>query len=80
MARKRSKSTGKRQMTEDQEFEVMKLVLDKFLWLGFIVMGWGMYQSLSQASVTAGLWYMIAGAVMLILFLVIIIKEYEVLK
>ncbi len=30
-------------MTEQQEFEIMKLVLDKFLWLGFIVMGWGMY-------------------------------------
>ena len=80
MARKRSRSNGKRQMTEDQEFEIMKLVLDKFLWLGFIVMGWGMYQSLSQSSALAGLWYMIAGAVLLILFLVVIVKEYEVLK
>jgi len=80
MARKRSKSNGKRQMTEDQEFEIMKLVLDKFLWLGFIVMGWGMYQSLTQATVMAGLWYMIAGAVLLILFLIVIIKEYEIVK
>jgi hypothetical protein len=80
MARKRSKSNGKKQMTEDQEFEVMKLVLDKFLWLGFIVMGWGMYQSLSQVSIMAGIWYMIAGAVLLILFLVMIVKEYEILK
>jgi hypothetical protein len=79
MARKKSKS-GKKQMTEDQEFQIMKLVLDKFLWLGFIVMGWGMYQSLSQASIEAGLWYMISGAVLLILFLIIIVKEYEILK
>jgi len=80
MARKRSRSNGKKQMTEDQEFEIMKLVLDKFLWLGFIVMGWGMYQSLTQATVMAGLWYMIAGAVLLILFLIVIIKEYEIVK
>ena len=80
MARKRSRSNGKKQMTEDQEFEIMKIVLDKFLWLGFIVMGWGMYQSLSQASIMAGVWYMITGAVLLILFLVVIIKEYEILK
>ncbi len=72
-----AKST-KRRMTEDQEFQIMKLVLDKFLWLGFIVMGWGMYQSLSQESILAGLWYMVAGAILLVLFLIIIVKEYEV--
>ncbi|HLC81747.1 MAG TPA: hypothetical protein VJH68_03750 [Candidatus Nanoarchaeia archaeon] len=72
--------SGKKRMTEDQEFQIMKLVLDKFLWLGFIVMGWGMYQSLNQESVMAGLWYMIAGAVLLLLFVVIIVKEYEIVK
>ncbi|MBI4980795.1 hypothetical protein HZC30_04540, partial [Candidatus Woesearchaeota archaeon] len=63
-----AKSTKKR-MTEQQEFEIMKLVLDKFLWLGFIVMGWGMYESLSQSSLMAGIWYLIAGAVILLLFM-----------
>lgn len=67
-------------MSEEQEFEIMKLVLDKFLWLGFIVMGWGMYQSLSQASIMAGIWYLISGAVLLLLFLIIIVKEYEIVK
>ncbi len=67
-------------MTDEQEFQIMKLVLDKFLWLGFIVMGWGMYQSISSASILPGLWYMIAGAVLLILFAVIIVKEYEILR
>ena len=76
MARKNSK----KRMTEDQEFQIMKLVLDKFLWLGFIVMGWGMYTSINDSSVLPGLWYMIAGAVLLFIFMIIIIKEYEVLK
>lgn len=74
-----AKSTKKR-MTEEQEFEIMKLVLDKFLWLGFIVMGWGMYTAIRDSTVLPGLWYMVAGAVLLILFLVIIVKEYEILK
>ncbi len=72
--------TGKKKMTEDQEFQIMKMVLDKFLWLGFIVMGWGMYESLSEASVLAGLWYMVAGALLLLIFMVFIIKEYEIWK
>jgi hypothetical protein len=74
------KSNGKKQMTEDQEFQIMKLVLDKFLWLGFIVMGWGMYLAIRDTMMFPGLWYMIGGAVLLILFLIIVVKEYEILK
>ncbi|MEK6951164.1 MAG: hypothetical protein AABX13_05570 [Nanoarchaeota archaeon] len=70
----------KRRMTDQQEFEIMKLVLDKFLWLGFIVMGWGMYTAIRDSTVLPGLWYMIAGAVLLLLFLVMIVKEYEILR
>ena len=69
---------SKKRMTDDQEFQIMKLVLDKFLWLGFLVMGWGMFQSLSYGTILAGIWEMIAGAVLLIIFMIIIIKEYEI--
>ncbi|MBW2963596.1 hypothetical protein KY306_02370 [Candidatus Woesearchaeota archaeon] len=72
MAKKKKKMSGQ------QEFEVMKLVLDKFLWLGFIVMGWGMYKSLTEAFLS-GIWYMIAGAVLLIVFMIVIVKEYEII-
>lgn len=70
----------KRRMTEEQEFEIMRLVLDKFLWLGFIVMGWGMYVAIRDSTILPGLWYMLAGAVLLFLFLVVIVKEYEIWK
>ena len=70
----------KKRMTPDQEFEIMKLVLDKFLWLGFVVMGWGMYTSIRDTTVLPGLWYMVAGAVLLLLFMILIIKEYEIWK
>jgi len=64
----------KKRLSKQQEFEVMKLVLDKFLWLGFIIMGWGMYLSISTSAVLPGLWYLIAGAVVLLIFLILIVK------
>lgn len=76
----KAQSNGKKRLTEAQEFEIMKLVLDKFLWLGFIVMGWGMYLSLTAESLLEGVWHMIAGAVLLLLFLIMIVKEYEIVK
>jgi len=36
-------ASGKKRLTQDQEFQIMKLVLDKFLWLGFVLMAFGMY-------------------------------------
>jgi hypothetical protein len=69
----------KKRMTEQQEFEIMKLVLDKFLWIGFVVMAFGVYKMLT-IGVTEGMYYVLIGAVVLILFLVIIVKEYEVIK
>jgi len=74
------KTNSKKRMTEDQEFQIMKLVLDKFLWLGFIVMGWGMYLTIKDETVLPGLWYMISGSVLLLLFVIIIVKEYEIIK
>jgi hypothetical protein len=71
---------AKKRLSKNEEFEIMKLVLDKFLWLGFLVMGWGMYQSLTQSSFLAGIWYMIAGAILLLLFVILIVKEYEIIS
>lgn len=74
------KRKAKKRMTEEQEFEIMKLVLDKFLWLGFIVMGWGVFITLNTGSIADGIWYLIAGAILLIIFMIMIIKEYEIWK
>ena len=69
----------KKRLTEEQEFEVMKLVLDKFLWLGFIIMGFGLYQ-MYYSGLAAGLVWMVSGAILLILFMIVIVKEYEVVR
>ena len=69
----------KRRLSEQQEFEIMKLVLDKFLWLGFGIMAYGLYLMYSQIF-QIGLAWIIAGAIVLLLFTWIIVKEYEVIR
>ena len=69
----------KKRLTGQQEFEIMKLVLDKFLWLGFIIMGFGMYQMFS-VSIPIGLMWIVVGAIVLLLFMILVVKEYEVIR
>lgn len=69
----------KKKLSNQQEFEIMKLVLDKFLWFGFGIMAFGLYESLTKTLID-GLTYMVAGAVILFLFLILIVKEYEFIK
>jgi len=69
----------KRRLSEQQEFEIMKMVLDKFLWLGFGIMAYGMYV-MYAVEVPLGLSWMIAGAVILFIFTWVIVKEYEIIR
>lgn len=69
----------KRRLTDHEEFEIMKLVLDKFLWLGMIIMGYGLYTTLTT-TIGTGIWYIIAGAVVLLLFAWFIVKEFEFVR
>jgi len=71
----------KKKMTDQQEFEIMKLVLDKFLWLGLGIMAFGLYMIITSTdTVIRGFSFMIAGAIVLILFMVLLVKEYEIMK
>ncbi|MBS3176825.1 hypothetical protein J4457_06345 [Candidatus Woesearchaeota archaeon] len=68
----------KRHLTLDQEFEIMKIVLDKFLWLGFAIMAFGLYVCLT-ATIREGFYYILSGIVILLLFVWIIVKEFEII-
>ncbi|MBS3109817.1 hypothetical protein J4227_04795 [Candidatus Woesearchaeota archaeon] len=72
----------KKRLTASEEFEIMKLVLDKFLWLGFIIMGFGMWSMIADTgeTIAKGLAIMLAGAIVLVLFLMLIVKEYEIIR
>ncbi len=68
----------KKHMSKDQEFDIMKLVLDKFLWIGTFIIGLGFYQLI---SLSADFWFsfavMVSGAILMFLFMWILVKEYH---
>lgn len=66
----------KRILTEGEEFEIMKLVLDKFLWLGTGLFGWGLYVAITE-TFDASLYFILSGIVFMFLFSWIIVKEFE---
>jgi hypothetical protein len=69
----------KKKLTQAEEFEIMKLVLDKFLWLGLGIMAYGLYKMFAQ-GISEGIGLIVAGAIVIVLFMVLIIKEYEITK
>ena len=69
----------KKRLSEQQEFEILKLVLDKFLWIGFIFIGFGLYQMFAT-SILVGLIWSVVGILLLILFMLLLIKEYELIR
>ncbi len=69
----------KKRLTPAEEFEIMKLVLDKFLWLGILIMAYGLYKIFIGTSLN-GLSLIIVGAIILIIFLILVVKEYEIAK
>jgi hypothetical protein len=70
----------KRHMTHDEEFQILKLVLDKFLWLGVGLMAFGFYKMITLSDdLMFGLSVMGAGAIILLLFIIILIREYNFL-
>ena len=69
----------KKKLSKQQEFEILKLVLDKFLLVGFAIMLFGMWQ-MYAAGIAQGLIWIAVGAILLLLFVVLIVKEYEIIR
>ena len=66
----------KRRLSEEEEFEVLKMVLDKFLWFGFGIMAFGLYRIFAY-NFKSGIWFIVAGAIILLLFAWFVRKEFE---
>jgi hypothetical protein len=71
---------AKKRMTAEQEFEVLKLVLDKYLWLGTGIMVFGLYKIVIDPNISQGVSLILTGTVLLLLFVWLIVKEYEFLR
>jgi hypothetical protein len=70
----------KKKLSNQQEFEILKLVLDKYLWLGTGVMVFGLYKIVAEGNYGQGIAWLVVGSVLLLLFMWLIVKEYEILK
>jgi len=72
----------KKRLTQSEEFEILKLVLDKFLWMGFGILAYGFYTLLTGQTETLvkGISLLVGGALVLMLFMFLLMKEYEVVK
>ena len=69
----------KKRLTQSEEFEIMKLVLDKFLWIGAIIMLYGLYMIFTQ-SFSTGIMWMIIGAIVLVILMVLIVMLFCVVS
>jgi hypothetical protein len=71
----------KRTLTRQEEFEILKLVLDKFLWMGVIIMAYGLYR---MATLEQNFWFSLAilsgGAIIMLILIWILMKEYNYAK
>lgn len=71
----------KRHLTHTQEFEIMKIVLDKFLLFGVFIMAIGVYLMVGTASSIAASFSVLGvGMIILMIFAIILVREYNFLK
>lgn len=71
----------KRHLTKSEEFDIMKMIMDKFLWLGIAIMGFGFFRLVTvQENAFHSFLIMMAGIVLLVVFMLILLKEYEFIK
>ena len=71
--------TIKKKLTRQEEFEILKLVLDKFLLVGLAIMLYGLWRTINDLAYSVGLWIMLGGALILVLLMVLLVREYEVM-
>jgi hypothetical protein len=69
----------KKRLTQNEEFEIMKIVLDKMLLLGVAIMFFGIYR-FTLNDFTVGTTLLVGGALVLITFVILMVKEYEFIK
>lgn len=67
----------KKTLTKDQEFDIMKMVLDKFLWIGTIILLFGLFKIFQGVDAIRAIAVMIGGVVVLLLFIILLFKEFE---
>jgi hypothetical protein len=69
----------KKRLTQHEEFEIMKIVLDKMILLGVLIMFFGIYKMV-EGQLPLAISLIAGGSAVLVLFVILMVKEYEVIK
>jgi hypothetical protein len=72
----------KKKLTQMEEFKILTLVMDKFLWAAFLLMAFGFYNISTQENLNfvQGPGFLVSGILLFGIFVLILVKEYEFLK
>jgi hypothetical protein len=70
----------KKHLTRQEEFDILKIVIDKFLLLGIFLLGFGLFKIIDTADFVLGLTVILGGVVLLVILTIIFVKEYEFIK
>ncbi|MFA5797506.1 MAG: hypothetical protein WC916_05750 [Candidatus Woesearchaeota archaeon] len=71
----------KRHLTRQEEFDILKIVIDKFLLLGVFLLALGIYNIINSAqNFVLGLSVLIGGVILLVILSIVLVREYEFIK
>jgi len=71
----------KRSMSKTEEFELMKIVIDKFLLFAVFLLSFGFYRLMSGVGLFGfNILIIVSGVILLLLFVALLAKEYEYVK
>lgn len=74
-------ASKKRHMSKSEEFDILKIVLDKFLLLGTFIMALGIYLIVSTIeNFVLGFSVLAVGSLIMIFFAMILVKEYRFMQ
>lgn len=70
----------KKHLTRQEEFDILKIVIDKFLLLGVFLLGYGLFNIIEGSDFVVGLAVLIGGVILLVILSIILVREYEFIK
>jgi hypothetical protein len=70
----------KKHLTRSEEFDILKLVIDKFLLLSIFLLGYGLFKIVETSEFLVGLSVLIGGVLLMIILTIILVREYEFIK
>ncbi len=75
------KRKNKLSLTHDEEFQIFKLIIDKYLWLGTIGIIAGLFMILNKSlDMGLGLLILLVGITMLLMFTSVMLRHFEFRK